>query len=243
MPLQGEYEPSPSQWAADQVSTYERSGGTEGNAMQSVPVIILHTRGRHSGKVRKAPLMRVEHDGTYAAIASLGGAPKHPVWYLNLVADPHVALQDGPDVVDYQALGERCRARGLVGAGGRGLAGLRELPDEDRARDPGRAARTNRRLNLRIEDDASATWSALARGGPVRSGPPAPHTARGSLHRMKHVARLVADPVHRIEEIARLVADPIGEFGRRRTGQAVAELDHLVTCDPIETPVTFFVPC
>ncbi len=103
MPLQGEYEPSPSQWAADQVSTYERSGGTEGNTMQSVPVIILHTRGRHSGKARKAPLMRVEHDGTYAAIASLGGAPTHPVWYLNLVADPHVAVQDGPDVVDHQA--------------------------------------------------------------------------------------------------------------------------------------------
>ncbi len=101
--LQGEYEPSTSEWAAKQVETYERSGGAEGNTMRDVPVVILHTRGRHTGKVRKAPLMRVEHDGAYAVVASLGGAPKHPVWYLNLEADPQVALQDGPDVVDYQA--------------------------------------------------------------------------------------------------------------------------------------------
>lgn len=103
MALQGEYEPSPSEWAAKQVAEYERSGGTEANTMRDVPVVILHTRGRRSGKVRKSPLMRVEHDGMYAVVASQGGDPKHPVWYLNLEADQQVALQDGPDVVDYQA--------------------------------------------------------------------------------------------------------------------------------------------
>lgn len=109
MALQGEYEPGTSEGAAKQVAEYERSGGTEANTMREVPVVILHTRGRHSGKVRKSPLMRVEHDGAYAVVASLGGAPKHPVWYLNLESHPQVALQDGPDVIDY-------RARTLSGA-------------------------------------------------------------------------------------------------------------------------------
>ncbi|WP_137723830.1 nitroreductase family deazaflavin-dependent oxidoreductase [Prescottella subtropica] len=95
MPLTGEYEPSPASWAADQVDLYERSGGTEGTMMQGKPVIVLTTTGAKSGKLRKTPLMRVEHDGQYAVVASLGGAPKHPVWYHNIVADPHVELQDG----------------------------------------------------------------------------------------------------------------------------------------------------
>lgn len=103
MALQGEYEPSTSEWAAKQVAEYEASGGEESNTMGGVPVVILHTRGRHTGKVRKSPLMRVEEDGTYAVVASKGGDPKHPVWYLNLEADPQVALQDGADVVDYRA--------------------------------------------------------------------------------------------------------------------------------------------
>ena len=95
MPLDGEYEPSPIDWARKQAELYEASGGTEGTTMR-------HARGRadqsrrKSGKLRKTPLMRVEHDGRYAVVASLGGAPKHPVWYHNLVADPHVELQDGP---------------------------------------------------------------------------------------------------------------------------------------------------
>ena len=96
MPITGEYEPSPSSWAADQVDLYERSGGTEGTELGGKPVVILTTRGAKSGKIRKTPLMRVEHDGQYAVVASLGGAPKHPVWYYNVVAHPQVELQDGP---------------------------------------------------------------------------------------------------------------------------------------------------
>lgn len=96
MPLQGEYEPSPSQWVRDQVEQYESSGGTEGTTMRDLPVIILTTRGARSGKIRKTPLMRVEHNGAYAVVASKGGAPEHPVWYYNLTADPRAELQDGP---------------------------------------------------------------------------------------------------------------------------------------------------
>src|SRR5579863_7709135 len=103
MPLTGEYEPSAASWARDQVELYERSGGTEGTDMQGRPVIILTSVGAKSGKIRKTPLMRVEHDGDYAVVASLGGAPKHPVWYYNLAANPHVELQDGPVKQDYQA--------------------------------------------------------------------------------------------------------------------------------------------
>ncbi|GHH63999.1 MULTISPECIES: nitroreductase family deazaflavin-dependent oxidoreductase [Streptomyces] len=97
MPLKGEYEPSPTKWVRDQVELYESSNGTEGTTLMDtgLPVIVLTTVGAKSGKIRKTPLMRVEHDGTYAAVASLGGAPKHPVWYHNVVADPHVELQDG----------------------------------------------------------------------------------------------------------------------------------------------------
>ena len=96
MPLEGEYEPSPTDWARDQVERYERSGGTEGTTMRGLPVVIVTSHGNRSGKLRKTPLMRVEHEGSYAAVASLGGAPKHPVWYYNLRADPHVEVQDGP---------------------------------------------------------------------------------------------------------------------------------------------------
>jgi len=94
--IDGEYEASPAKWVRDQVELYESSGGTEGTTLRGLPVIILTTRGNKSGKVRKSPLMRVEHEGKYAAVASLGGAPKNPVWYYNVVADPHVELQDGP---------------------------------------------------------------------------------------------------------------------------------------------------
>jgi len=96
MPLDGEYEPSPEKWVRDQVQRYETSGGTKGTTIRGMPVIILTSRGARSGKIRKTPLMRVEHDGRYAAVASLGGGPKHPVWYYNLRADPRVELQDGP---------------------------------------------------------------------------------------------------------------------------------------------------
>ncbi|MET7289532.1 nitroreductase family deazaflavin-dependent oxidoreductase [Streptomyces sp. NPDC005573] len=105
MPLEGEYEPSPTDWVREQVEQYESSGGTKGTTLldTGLPVILLTTRGAQSGKLRKTPLMRVEHDGTYAAVASLGGAPKHPVWYFNVKADPHVELQDGPVKHDYRA--------------------------------------------------------------------------------------------------------------------------------------------
>jgi len=106
MTLQGEYEPSPPKWVRDQVETYERTGGQEANTLMDtgMPVIILTTRGNKSGKLRKTPLMRVEHDGDYALVASLGGAPKHPVWYHNLTADPTAAtVQDGPELFDVTA--------------------------------------------------------------------------------------------------------------------------------------------
>ncbi|MFI7364541.1 nitroreductase family deazaflavin-dependent oxidoreductase [Streptomyces sp. NPDC050149] len=96
MPLQGEYEPSPTPHVRDQVEQYESSGGTKGTTMRGMPVIVLTTLGARSGKIRKTPLMRVEHNGSYAVVASLGGAPRHPVWYHNLTADPRAELQDGP---------------------------------------------------------------------------------------------------------------------------------------------------
>ncbi|WP_405453054.1 nitroreductase family deazaflavin-dependent oxidoreductase [Streptomyces achromogenes] len=105
MPLEGEYEPSPEQWVREQVELYESSGGTEGTTLRDtgLPVIVLTTRGAKSGKLRKTPLMRVEHEGRYAVVASVGGAPKHPVWYFNVRADPHVELQDGPVKRDMRA--------------------------------------------------------------------------------------------------------------------------------------------
>ena len=100
MALEGQYEPSPSGWVRDQVELYESSGGTEGTTLRDtgLPVVVVTTRGNKSGMIRKTPLMRVEHDGEYALVASQGGAPTHPVWYYNLVADPSaVTIQDGPE--------------------------------------------------------------------------------------------------------------------------------------------------
>jgi deazaflavin-dependent oxidoreductase (nitroreductase family) len=103
MPLEGEYEPSAAQWVREQVEAIESSGGTEGTTLRGLPVILITNRGAKTGKLRKTPLMRVEHNGTYAAVASQGGAPKHPVWYYNLIAEPHVELQDGPVKQDMTA--------------------------------------------------------------------------------------------------------------------------------------------
>jgi deazaflavin-dependent oxidoreductase (nitroreductase family) len=105
MALEGDYEPSPVQWVRDQVELYERSGGKEGATLRNtgMPVVIVTNRGVKSGKLRKTPLMRVERDGVYAAVASQGGAPEHPVWFHNLVADPHVELRDGEQVWDMTA--------------------------------------------------------------------------------------------------------------------------------------------
>ncbi|MBO0654090.1 nitroreductase family deazaflavin-dependent oxidoreductase [Streptomyces triculaminicus] len=109
MPLDGEYEPSSAQWVREQVELYESSGGTQGTTMRGMPVIILTSVGARSGKLRKTPLMRVEHQGEYAVVASLGGAPKHPVWYFNLKAHPRVELRDGTvrrDMVAREVEGE-----------------------------------------------------------------------------------------------------------------------------------------
>ena len=98
MPIEGEYEPSPQGWVRDQVAEYESSGGTQATTLRDtgLPVVVITNRGARSGKVRKTPLMRVEHDGRYAAVASQGGAPEHPNWYYNFRAEPRVELQDGP---------------------------------------------------------------------------------------------------------------------------------------------------
>jgi len=115
MTLHGEYVPSPAQWVREQVEAYERSGGEQANTLgdTGLPVIIVTMRGNQSGKVRKIALMRVEHNGEYALVASKGGAPKHPVWYYNLRANPdEVTIQDGREPFE---------------------AAVRELTGEDRA--------------------------------------------------------------------------------------------------------------
>lgn len=110
MAINGEYEPSTWDWVREQVEQYEASGGTEANTLRDtgMPIIVMTTMGHKSGKVRKVPLMRVENDGAYAIIASKGGAPSHPGWYHNLVADPNVTIQDGPEPMD-------CRVRLITG--------------------------------------------------------------------------------------------------------------------------------
>ncbi len=103
MALSGEYEPSPAEWVREQVERYEASNGREANTLRDtgLSIIILTTRGHKSKKIRKSPVMRVEHDGEYAIVASKGGAPEHPFWYYNLVADPQaVMIQDGPEPFD-----------------------------------------------------------------------------------------------------------------------------------------------
>ena len=101
MTLHGEYEPSPEKWVRDQVETYEASGGAEATTLRGVPVVVVTSLGARSGRLRKNPVMRVEHDGRFALVASKGGAPSHPTWYHNLVAHPGIELQDGADRRDY----------------------------------------------------------------------------------------------------------------------------------------------
>jgi deazaflavin-dependent oxidoreductase (nitroreductase family) len=103
MPLTGEYAPSSAAWARKQAERYEATNGAEASDLRGRPVIVLTSVGATTGKLRKTALMRVEHGGEYAVVASLGGAQKHPVWYYNLKADPHVELQDGPMKRDYLA--------------------------------------------------------------------------------------------------------------------------------------------
>jgi len=103
MPLTGEYEPSTSAWARTQAELFERTNGADGGTLRGMPIVVLTSVGAKSGKLRKNALMRVEHEGEYAVVASMGGAPEHPAWYHNLVAHPHVELQDGPVKRDYLA--------------------------------------------------------------------------------------------------------------------------------------------
>ena len=103
MPLEGEYEPSTSAWARKQAEAFEASNGETSNTLRGMPIIVLTTVGAKSGKLRKTALMRVEYGGEYAVVASLGGAPKHPVWYWNVKKHPHVELQDGAEKHDYEA--------------------------------------------------------------------------------------------------------------------------------------------
>jgi F420H(2)-dependent quinone reductase len=103
MPLEGEYAPSPWDWSREQAEKYAESGGADAADMKGMPIILLTTVGAKTGKLRKTPLMRVEHDGEYACVASLGGAPKNPVWYYNIAKNPRVELQDGSVTQDYDA--------------------------------------------------------------------------------------------------------------------------------------------
>lgn len=103
MPLTGEYEPSPWDWSREQAEKFAQSGGKEAADLRGMPIILLTTVGAKTGKLRKTPLMRVEHDGEYACVASLGGAPKNPVWYYNVKKNPRVELQDGSVTRDYDA--------------------------------------------------------------------------------------------------------------------------------------------
>ena len=103
MPLEGEYAPSPLDWSREQAEKFSESGGTEAGDMKGLPIILLTTVGAKTGKLRKTPLMRVEHNGEYAIVASLGGAPKNPVWYYNVAKSPRVELQDGSVTRDYDA--------------------------------------------------------------------------------------------------------------------------------------------
>ena len=103
MPLTGEYAPSPSDWARKQADKIEESGGTAGTSLQGHPVVLLTSVGSRTGMLRRTPLMRVEHEGEYAVVGSLGGAPKNPVWVYNVRKQPHVVLRDGTEEHDYQA--------------------------------------------------------------------------------------------------------------------------------------------
>ena len=103
MPLKGEYAPSSAKWVRDQVEEYESSGGTRGTTLRGVPTIVVTSVGAGSGKLRKNPVMRVEHEGAYAAVASKGGAPEHPAWYGNFQKNPLVEVQDGTSKGDFTA--------------------------------------------------------------------------------------------------------------------------------------------
>ncbi len=129
--ITGEYAPSTSAWVRKQVDTIEETGTTTSVHIQHRPVVLLTMHGKASGKVRKVPLMRVEHEGVYAAVASKGGAPDHPQWYFNLLAHPDLDLQDGTEVTAGAGPRDlRRRARAVVAPLRRGVPALRRVPDK-----------------------------------------------------------------------------------------------------------------
>ena len=141
MTLEGEYEPSPTGWVREQVEAYERSGGREANTLRDtgLPIIVVTTRGNKSGQIRKTPLMRVEHDGEYALVASYGGRPRPP----GLVPQPQgrpaaVTIQDGPEPFAVEVTELEGEERDEVVGAGRGrLPAVRRVPVQDRPADPG----------------------------------------------------------------------------------------------------------
>ena len=143
-----EYIPSPTQWVAEQVELYEGSGGTEGTTLRGLPVIIVTHRGRKTGAVRKTPLMTVADGDNYVLIASRGGAPKHPLWYHNLAADPNVEIRDGTETHSIRVRGGSrfSRETATLGPRSSSLPSLPGLPRKDRPHNPGLPSRT-RRIN------------------------------------------------------------------------------------------------
>ena len=144
MPLQGEYEPSTAEWVNKQVTEYEGSGGTEGTLLRGVPTVIVTMVGASTGKLRKHPVMRVEHDGTYAAVASKGGAPKNPTWVGNLRKNPLVEVQDGTAHGDYHAR-EATPTSTRSGGRGRSRCGPTTSPTRPRPTGRSRSSCSNRR--------------------------------------------------------------------------------------------------
>ena len=164
--LQGDYEPSPSDWVRDQVAEYEASGGQRANTLldTGMPIIVVTTRGAKSGKVRKTPVMRVEHDGEYALVASKGGAPEHPEWFYNLEAHPdEVLIQDGPEpfAVSVREVSGDEKAT-WWSTGRRGLSALRRVPGEDGPADPGVRRHAEERLTLRLSGRGPAKACTIA---------------------------------------------------------------------------------
>ena len=146
MPLHGEYEPSPSDRVREQVELYEATNGVEGGTQNGKPVIVLTSQGAKSGKIRKIPLMRIEHNGIYAVVASHAGAPKNPFWYYNLVANPLVELKEGAVNQDMWARSLRPREGRVVEAGRRRVFGIPRLPGPRRPRNPAVRHRARRGL-------------------------------------------------------------------------------------------------
>src|SRR5271156_1307099 len=103
MTLNGEYEPSRNDRTREQVELYEATNGVKGGTLNGKPIIVLTFKGAKSGKIRKTPLMKIEHNGAYAVVASNAGAPTHPFWYSNIVANPQVELQDGSIKLEMRA--------------------------------------------------------------------------------------------------------------------------------------------